>query len=142
MSSPVDLPTRGLTIKQPHIGRILNGHKVWELRSTNTKIRGPIALIESGSGHIYGFANLFNTHSNLSFEDLKQSQDKHKIQASEIRKAMDDGKWKWSCAWELSDIKLLEPPIPYTHNPGAVIWINFREEELPRIQKAYKNLCP
>lgn len=40
---------RGLIIRKPWIDYILDGTKVWELRSTRTKIRGEIGLIEAGT---------------------------------------------------------------------------------------------
>jgi hypothetical protein len=42
---------KGLIVKSPWIELILEGKKTWEIRGSNTKIRGPIALIKSGSGN-------------------------------------------------------------------------------------------
>lgn len=134
----IEHPTRGLTIKQPHIGRILCGEKTWELRSRNTKIREPIALIESGSGKISGFATLIDSKKDLTAQDLFNSYAQHRCQPDDIKKAIENGTWKWNSAWVLDNVIQLEEPIPYTHNPGAVIWINFNDNDLPRIQQTYK----
>lgn len=37
-------------IKSPWIDYIFDGRKTWEIRGSNTKIRGSVALIKSGSG--------------------------------------------------------------------------------------------
>jgi len=42
------IPTKGLVIKSPYIDRILAGTKTWEMRSSATSVRGPIALIKQG----------------------------------------------------------------------------------------------
>jgi hypothetical protein len=49
---------KGLIIKSPWIDKILAGEKTWEIRGSNTKIRGKISLIKSGSGMILGKADL------------------------------------------------------------------------------------
>ena len=43
---------KGLISKSPHVENILSGKKTWEIRGSNTRIRGEIALIKSGSGTI------------------------------------------------------------------------------------------
>jgi len=45
---------KGLLINSPWIEMILEGKKTWEIRGANTKLRGPIALIKSGSGKVVG----------------------------------------------------------------------------------------
>tara|TARA_Y100001934_G_scaffold164449_1_gene195863 strand:+ start:1146 stop:1619 length:474 start_codon:yes stop_codon:yes gene_type:complete len=139
MTKEIELPTRGLTIKQPHIGRILNDEKIWELRSRNTNIRGPIALIQSGTGLVSGFAEIIDCKKGLTAQDLFNSYSKHRCLEQDIQAAIDKGQWKWNNAWILDNVISLEEPVPYTHNSGAVIWISFREEELPQIQQAYKS---
>lgn len=45
--------SRGLIILPEPLRKILNGSKTWEIRSRATAVRGPVALIESGSGMGY-----------------------------------------------------------------------------------------
>ena len=52
---------KGLIIREPWIDYILSGKKVWEIRGSNTTIRGRIALIKSGTSTILGEANLINS---------------------------------------------------------------------------------
>ncbi|ELN6870696.1 hypothetical protein AB0485_004011 [Vibrio parahaemolyticus] len=65
------------TLQRP----ILAGLKVWEMRSTKTKIRGTIALIEQGTGLIVGLANLTDSLEPLSHAELMANFDKHKVGA-------------------------------------------------------------
>lgn len=52
---------KGLVIKQPWIDYILSGNKIWEIRSTNTNIRGKIELIQSGSGLVVGSCEIVDS---------------------------------------------------------------------------------
>ncbi|MGL1404420.1 ASCH domain-containing protein [Vibrio parahaemolyticus] len=65
--------TRALIIRKPWIHLILAGLKTWEMRSTKTKIRGTIALIEQGTGLIVGLANLTDSLEPLSHAELLTS---------------------------------------------------------------------
>ncbi|WP_281975144.1 hypothetical protein [Halobacillus litoralis] len=40
----------GLLVQAPWIDLLLAGSKIWEIRGSNTKKRGRIGLIKSGSG--------------------------------------------------------------------------------------------
>jgi hypothetical protein len=62
--------SRGLIIDQPWIGKILRGEKTWEMRSTRTSIRGPIALIEKGSGTVVGVASILSSLCPMSLQDI------------------------------------------------------------------------
>ena len=46
----MELPDRGLIIRKEWLHEFFHNGKVWEMRSTNTNMRGRIALIEGGSG--------------------------------------------------------------------------------------------
>lgn len=43
----------GLIIRQPWLDRILDGQKTWEIRGTNTQIRGPIGLIQQSIAYTH-----------------------------------------------------------------------------------------
>jgi len=109
---------RALIIKQPHIGSILDNRKCWEMRSTDTKTRGWIALIEQGTGLIIGKCFLFQTKK-LDNDSLRTEQSKkyHCLDYS-------TGKYdKWSWAWVIGRMERFDKPIPYKHPQGAVIWV-------------------
>jgi hypothetical protein len=117
----MSIPKKGLIIRQPYIGKILDGTKTWEMRSTKTKIRGRIALIEAGSGMIVGEANLKFSHGKLSKSVLIAYKYRHQVD--------DESKLeKWCCPWVMEDVKRYEKPIPYKHPQGAVIWVNLENQ--------------
>jgi hypothetical protein len=56
---------RGLLIRSPWIEEILRGRKTWEIRGSNTNIRGRIGLIRSGSGLVVGTCDLVDVEGPL-----------------------------------------------------------------------------
>lgn len=108
---------QGLIVKEYWLKKILSGEKPWEIRSTNTKKRGKIALIQSGTSKIFAYANLVDSFP-VTREDLERNKDKHCIEDLSIIS------YKKPHAWVLNDIEVLDTPIPYKHKQGAVIWVN------------------
>lgn len=90
---------RCLCVKSPYAGRIVDGKKTEEYRSTATRIRGKIGIIESGTGTIIGEAELFDCTK------------------------IDD----WEFVWHLRNAKRYKKPRPYVHPFGAVIWVKVPE---------------
>ncbi|GGE44896.1 hypothetical protein GCM10011391_24670 [Pullulanibacillus camelliae] len=62
---------KGLIIKSPWIELILAGKKVWEIRGSNTTIRGLVALIKSGTGTIVGEVTIVDSRK-LSLKSIKR----------------------------------------------------------------------
>lgn len=110
---------KGLIVKQPWIDGILNGRKVWEIRGSRTTIRGPIALIQSGSGLILGTATLIDCLA-LTPDDYHQAEALHRIPQTVDRPLP----YARIFAWALADHRRFDNPIPYSHPLGAVIWVN------------------
>ncbi|WLR46522.1 ASCH domain-containing protein [Halobacillus litoralis] len=110
---------KGLLIKEPWIEMILNGEKTWEIRGTNTKQRGTIGLIKSGSGHVFGTVDIKDSKL-LTKEEYEKSTHLHGIQEEDCQPMP----YKRTYAWELGNPVLYEEPIPYTHPLGAVIWVD------------------
>lgn len=111
---PVDI---ALIIRKPHINNLLNGTKVWEMRSTKTSIRGRIGLIEAGSGLIVGEANLVDCLPALEDEiEAAFNLDKHQVRDLSLLK-------KWKFPWVIEGANRYDDPIPYDHPRGAVIWV-------------------
>lgn len=96
---------KGLVVKEPWIDLILDGKKTWEIRGKNTNIRGKIALIKSGSGHIFGTAILTNCFE-VKREDFTAGFKNHNIPDTV------DIPYKKIYAWELGTPKRFEKPIP------------------------------
>lgn len=110
---------KGLIIKSPHIENILDGKKVWELRGSDTKIRGRIALIKSGSKTIVGYANLVGSSGPCSPAALELSEHLHLAKGAT--------KYKNTYAWHLEKVEKLETPISYSHPQGAIIWVKLKD---------------
>lgn len=118
------LPSKGLVIRHPWIDLILSGRKTWEMRSKPTSIRGEIALIRAGSGLVCGVATLVDCLPPLSLEELRATTSFHAIPDSELEEAYKGG---WNTPWVLQDVNRLDPPVPYEHPPGAVVWVNLSD---------------
>lgn len=124
--------TRGLIIDQPWIDKILKGYKTWEMRSARTTIRGPIALIEKGSGTIVGVSSILDSIGPLCFEEIFENEIKHNV-GPEIY-TRDD--YKWNHAWVLGDVLSLVQPIKYQHRSGAVVWVELDTVAIENLQAA------
>ncbi len=98
---------------------ILDGSKTWEIRGCNTKIRGEVALIESGTKTIVGTVTLEDCKKIETHELLITSQ-YHGIKPEEQQIVT----YKNIYAWVLSNPKRFDIPKPYNHPQGAVIWVN------------------
>ena len=109
---------KGLIIKEPWIHLILEGEKTFEIRGSNTKIRGKVALIKSKSGQIFGTAELVDSIP-LSLEEFIQHQDKHCIPITESTILP----YPKTYAWVIQNTVIFNNPIPYKHPQGEVIWV-------------------
>lgn len=108
--------SKGLIIKKEWLDKIFDNEKIWEMRSTQTKIRGKIQLIESKSGTIVGECEITGCHKLSENEKLSELKN-HQVEDTSL---LD----KWCFAWHISNAKRYEKPIPYNHPKGAVIWVN------------------
>jgi len=116
---------KGLIIKEPWIDKILRGEKVWEIRGSNTSIRGRVALIKSGTGKIYGTVEVVDSIK-LSDEDYLKNNDKHCIPLNTYITTP----YPKTYAWVLSNPIIFKKPISYNHPQGAVIWVNLPHDIL------------
>jgi len=119
---------KGLISKSPHIENILSGKKTWEIRGSNTKIRGEIALIKSGSGTIVGKCKIIDVIGPLNFRDLEKNIGRHCVPEDQLRRVF--GKYRKLYSWVLGDAVKLPTPVAYDHPNGAVIWVNLKEGKL------------
>jgi len=76
---------KALIVRQPWVERILSGAKTWELRGSRTHVRGPIALIEAGTGHVVGTAELRDVIGPLSQAALSRTTRYHAIAPQALR---------------------------------------------------------
>ena len=72
---------KGLIIRPPWIDLILDDVKSWEIRGSNPKVRGEIALIQSGTKTVVGVAELVDSRP-LSLEDYLEAEPFHCIRSN------------------------------------------------------------
>jgi ASCH domain len=113
---------KGLLIRRPWCDLIVDGHKSWELRGSRTNVRGTVGIIQSGTGHIVGTADVVGCTPVLTSGDLIQAVKLHCVPAAMFND--NQTPYPRTYAWILLNQKRFEQPIPYTHKPGAVIWVN------------------
>lgn len=123
---------KGLIIDEPWISMILSGFKTWEMRSRMTTHRGPIALIQKGTGLIVGVAYLTNSTGPLTLRAISANAARHKVPLAEF----EAGKAaKWNVAWHLERPKRLSTPVNYRHPSGAVTWVRLGEPTVGAIAR-------
>lgn len=110
---------KGLIIKDPWITKILNGEKPWEIRGSNTKIRGTISLIKSGTGLIFGTVDIVRS-TEITLDQFRAHKNLHKIPIDENTQLP----YPKTFVWTFVKPKWHDEPIPYVHKQGCVIWIN------------------
>lgn len=108
----------GLIIREPWIDLILEGKKIWEIRGSNTKRRGKIALIKSKTGKVFGTVDVINSIL-LTTKQYHEAFNNHYIPNTKDNPLP----YRKNYAWILENPIILEEPIPYIHPRGAVIWV-------------------
>ena len=117
---------------EPWISLILNGDKTWEMRKGVCKIRGLIALIRKGSGHIVGVAEITDCHPPLAtLTAYAENVARHQVPPARQERAFADG---WRTPWVLSNARPLQMPVPYRHPSGAVIWVNIEPDTTAKVE--------
>lgn len=108
---------KGLIIKEPYIDQILEGIKKWEIRGSNTSIRGKIYLIKSGTKKIYGEVTLVDS--------IEINLDEYNVYHKELYGSISDKlPYKRTYAWVVKNPCLYKEPVSYNHPRGAIIWVN------------------
>ena len=90
---------RALLIRHPHIDKILDCDKTWEIRGSRTNIRGPIALVASGSGTVIGVCELVDCIGPLTANSFRKNAAKAGMRPSEATL----GGYRQTYAWVLAN---------------------------------------
>jgi hypothetical protein len=98
---------RCLKIDEKWVNLILNGSKTWEIRRKNTNIREQIALGNTKTMRVVGYAKIVDSVEK-TVADLKKYNDKH--QANDFLEKYADGR-ETLFAWVLEDIKVVKPNV-------------------------------
>lgn len=111
---------KALIVKKQWLDLILSGKKIWEVRGTNTKVRGKILLIQSGTKTVVGECQIVDSIK-LNSQLISQNIIKHQIQnTSNIAYATPH-------AWVIKNAVRYKVPAPYNHPKGAIIWVNINK---------------
>jgi|SoiMethySBSTD1v2_1073268.scaffolds.fasta_scaffold2023400_1 hypothetical protein len=127
---------KALLIRQPWIDKILRSEKRWELRGSRTKVRGLIALIQSGTGAVVGTCELVEVEGPLSMAELRRSTARHRVPADRFNKRPP---YPRTYAWVLRAARRLHKPVRYEHAAGAVIWVNLSSRVATAIRRTTNN---
>lgn len=120
---------QGLMIKREPLAKILAGQKTWEMRSTKTKKKGLIALIESKSGCVMGAAQIVGWQGPLSPKKMREHVREHAGSEESIASHFGYKNKNGAFAWILKDARRFAEPIPYRHPSGAVIWVTLDDQQ-------------
>ena len=123
---------RGLLVRDPYATQLLNGEKIWEIRSKPTQIRGTIAIIKSGTGRAYGTVRLVRVLGPLALDDLVLAHELPREEREEFKRG--GLPYPKTYAYVLSDPQWFERPIPYHHPSGAVTWVRLPELNLKTVR--------
>lgn len=123
------LPRKALIVREPWISAILDGTKLWELRGSRTQHRGPTSLISSGTGLVFGQADLIDVRGPLDHEELKTAATLHRVPLDMLAKGLP---YRQTFAWIFSDARRFKAPTPYAHPKGAVIWVDLERASSTR----------
>lgn len=125
----------GLIIKKKWLDLIIVGQKRLEIRGSDTsKVNIPIYLLESGTHRIRGKC-IINSTTLITKEYWEDNRNLHCVDISyeDLLK-----RYKTPCAWELTDVELIDDELFYNHPKGAVIWV---KNILPVVNHVEGNLC-
>ena len=121
---------RGLLVRWPYVEMIASGTKKWELRKSNTRIRGPVALVSRG--YLYGFAELSDSFR-MSVAKLKGFEKLHRAgDFLEDYARGHDTLYVWVFK---RPIKLPEP-VKISYPKGSQMWIALDEEKILNVLKS------
>ena len=125
---------KALLIRSPHIEKILDGKKIWEIRGSRTYVRESVGLISSGSGTIIGVCDVVDCIPILSDEQFRKNARKAGMKPREVS----IGNYKNTFAWVLANPHYLKTPVPYKHPTGAIIWVKLDAQVEKAVQRAMR----
>ncbi len=108
---------RGLIIREEYIRMILSGRKRWEIRRTNTRIRGTVALISRGM--LYGFVDIVDSFP-VDVEELRERSDMHGVEPGFVERYAAGRRRLY--VWVVERPLRLPRPVPVRYARGAQVW--------------------
>jgi hypothetical protein len=111
-------PKRGLIVREPYAGWIVDGRKAWEIRKHPTRVRGPIGIVSGG--RLIGQVDVVGVEGPFSAEELAAFEDRHR--AGAFLEAYARGKPLW--AWVLANPVRYPEPLPVPPRRGRMMWVD------------------
>jgi hypothetical protein len=111
-------------VREPWIAFILEGKKTWEIRGTNTNIRGEVFLAASGTGTILGKATLAEVIGPLSPEEFRKTANLHLTSEEELQQSLP---YRKTYAWVFQDAQRFPRPLRYRPPSGAITWVTLKD---------------
>ena len=128
----MNAPISGLIIRPEPLEKILDGRKMWEMRSDGKAKREIVALIEKGGKRILGVARIVDVRGPLSEQTMRDTFSMHGIDSSRL---LDPSVQKLRFAWVLADIKRFDSPVPFEPRSGPVRFVTLNDSERAAIQR-------
>lgn len=122
----LSVPSRALILKSRWLDLILSGAKTWELRGSRTSLRGKVALAASGTGLLFGVAEIIDCIGPIRAEELAGKEQQHRVPDEELANIA----YRNTYAWVFSGPQRFKEPVPYSHSRGAVIWVRLDATKL------------
>jgi len=121
---------RGLIVREPWASLIVDGKKKWEVRRTNTRYRGPIAIISGGK--VIGIVEIVDVIE-LPVKEMAALVEKHYADPLLI---IGYGKGRDTLfAWVLRNPRRLREPLKIEIPRGAQVWVQLGPETEEEIWK-------
>lgn len=108
---------RGLIVREEYIRLILSGRKRWEIRRTNTRVRGLVALVSRGM--LYGFVEIVDSFP-VDVEELKERADMHGVEPGFVERYAAGRRRLY--VWVVERPLRLPRPVPVRYARGAQVW--------------------
>lgn len=118
-------PKRGLIVREPYAGWIVDGVKTWEIRKHPTRVRGPIGIVSSG--RLIGQVDVVGVEGPFGAEELSAYEDRHR--AGAFLKAYARGRPLW--AWVLENPRRYPEPLPVPPRRGRMLWVDLDGVQWP-----------
>ena len=113
-------PTRALKLDHRWLQLLLDGSKTWEIRSSNTKWRGRVALASTETKLLHGDVEFVDS-TPLSREDFAANVPQHRVQDPETTAKVH--KYKRIFAWRIARPRTYVNPAPFPNPTGSVIFV-------------------
>ena len=112
-------------ILKPYWGKAILYGKDWEIRSRDTKKRGPVAIVTSGDHKVLGFTCITDTFK-LTPELFNNNRKRHMVKTASFDLLPEN--YRNGYVYQFTDTVEILWSVYYRPKPGAVVWLNNIED--------------